>query len=259
MDASGVVDLLGPGADGRLTAGDAVAALVLPAGPHGGTYAEQVIVPAASVVPAPKTAGFAGAATLLLNGTAAQLALDTLDLRPGQTLAVTGAAGALGGYAIQLAKAAGLRVVADAAPADEELVRILGADIVVGRGSGVAARIRAATPGGVDGLIDGAAQDADVLPAVADGGAVATVKGWAGPSERGIAVHPVVSTKAATDTALLERLVRHVEDGMLTLRVAGVLPAAEAAEAHRRLAAGGIRGRLVLSFGDIAAQPNGKA
>jgi NADPH:quinone reductase-like Zn-dependent oxidoreductase len=259
MDAAGVVDLLGPGADGRLTAGDAVAALVLPAGPHGGTYAEQVIVPAASVVPAPKTAGFAGAATLLLNGTAAQLALDTLDLRPGQTLAVTGAAGALGGYAIQLAKAAGLRVVADAAPADEELVRILGADIVVGRGSGVAARIRAATPGGVDGLIDGAAQDADVLPAVADGGAAATVKGWAGPSERGIAVHPVVSTKAATDTALLERLVRHVEDGMLTLRVAGVLPAAEAAEAHRRLAAGGIRGRLVLSFGDIAAQPNGKA
>jgi two-component system sensor histidine kinase KdpD len=58
----------------------------------------------------------------------AQLALDLLDLSPGQTLAVTGAAGAYGGYMVQLGKAAGLRVIADASPADEALVRALGAD-----------------------------------------------------------------------------------------------------------------------------------
>jgi NADPH:quinone reductase-like Zn-dependent oxidoreductase len=250
MDAAGVIDKLGPETGGRLAEGDPVVALALPGGPHGGAYAEQIVVPAASAVRAPANADFAAASTLLLNGAAAQLALDALKLRPGQLLAVTGAAGSLGGYAVQLAKAAGLRVVADAAPADEELVRSLGADFVVGRGSHVAAAIRAVCPGGAAGLIDGAAQDAEVVPAIADGGGLATVRGWNGPAERGIAVHPVVSTSAATDTMLLERLVRQAESGVLTLRVADVMPALDAPDAHRRLAGGGIRGRLVLDFAE---------
>jgi NADPH:quinone reductase-like Zn-dependent oxidoreductase len=75
-----------------------------------------------------------------------------------------------------------------------------------------------------------------------------TLRGWAGPTERGIAIHPVSSFGSATDTALFDRLRSQVEAGILTLRVAEVLPATEAAEAHRRLAAGGVRGRLVLDF-----------
>ena len=68
-----------------------------------------------------------------MNGLTAQLALDVLDLEPGQTLAVTGSAGAFGGYVVQLAKAAGLTVVADASPADQQLVEGLGADVVLPR------------------------------------------------------------------------------------------------------------------------------
>ncbi len=90
--------------------------------------------------------------------------------------------------------------------------------------------------------------DASALPAVADGGGLVTLKGWAGPTERGIVIHPVSSFGSATDTALFDRLRSQAEAGILTLRVAEVLPAKEAAEAHRRLAAGGIRGRLVLDF-----------
>jgi NADPH:quinone reductase-like Zn-dependent oxidoreductase len=161
---------------------------------------------------------------------------------------VVGGAGAVGGYAIQLAKANGLRVVSDAAPSDEKLVRSLGADLIVERGSGIAAQIRLELPGGAPGLIDAAALNALALPAVADNGGLVTLKGWSGPSERGIAIHPVSSFGSATDTALFERLRKQVEAGILTLRVAEVLPASHAAEAHRRLAAGGTRGRLVLDF-----------
>ena len=73
-----------------------------------------------------------------MNGLTARFALDLMALQPGQVLAVTGAAGAFGGYVVQLAKADGLTVVADASEADEELVRGLGADVVVRRGDDVA-------------------------------------------------------------------------------------------------------------------------
>ncbi|HWE63750.1 MAG TPA: zinc-binding dehydrogenase, partial [Chloroflexota bacterium] len=110
------------------------------------------------------------------------------------------------------------------------------------------AAIRAVAPAGVDGLFDAAAQERVVLPALIDGGGLAEFLGWDGPSERGITIHPIVGTAAATDTPRLERLRDQVEDGTLTLRVAAILPAKRAAEAHRRLAAGGVRGRLVLDF-----------
>jgi NADPH:quinone reductase-like Zn-dependent oxidoreductase len=248
MDGAGVVDAIGPDTDTPLRIGDPVVAVVLPYGPRGGAYAEQIVVPAASVVPAPKGADFPHASTLLMNALTARLALDDLAIPPGGTVAVTGAAGALGGFSIQLAKADGLRVVADAAPADEALVRGFGADEVVPRGDAVAALIRAAVPGGVDGVVDGALLHERVLPALRDGGGLAVVRGWEGPSERAITIHPIWVRRATTDTTRLTALRDHAEAGTITLRVAEVLPAGRAAEAHRRLAAGGVRGRLVLDF-----------
>jgi NADPH2:quinone reductase len=80
-----------------------------------------------------------------MNGLTARRALDDLGLAPGDTLAVTGAA--VGGYAVAIAHAEGVRVIADASEADEELVRSLGADVVVRRGADVADRFLAAAPG----------------------------------------------------------------------------------------------------------------
>jgi NADPH:quinone reductase len=199
-------------------------------------------------VHAPKNATDAEAATLLLNAVAAQLALDALGLPAGQAVAVTGAAGAVGGYAIQLARMRGLTVIADAPPGEEGLIRRVGASHVLARGPGFAAGVRSVVPGGVPGLVDGANLDAAALPAIADGGAIATVKGWSGPAGRGITVHPISAFTAATNTALLEDLRDLAEHGVLTLRTAGVVPASQAAEAHRRLAGGGLRGRIVLDF-----------
>jgi NADPH2:quinone reductase len=248
MDLAGIVDQLGENTDGRLAVGDAVIAYVIPMGPHGGSYAEQVVVDEASVVPAPLGATFAEASTLLLNATTARLALDALALPAGDTVAVIGAAGAVGGYATQLAKADGLTVLADADPSDEARIRSLGADMVIGREEEIGVAVRRQLPAGAPGLIDTAALNALALPAVADGGGFVSLKGWTGPGERGIEVHPVSSFGSATDTRLFDRLRSQAEEGVLTLRVAEVLPAKEAAEAHRRLAAGGIRGRLVLDF-----------
>ncbi|MDD2857145.1 MAG: NADP-dependent oxidoreductase [Candidatus Nanopelagicales bacterium] len=248
MDAAGVIDAIGPDNDDRLAVGDRVVAMVLPTSRAGGAYAEQIVLPAACVVRAPAGVDLAAASTLIMNAATARLTLDALALAPGQVLAVTGAAGAYGAYVVQLAIAEGLRVIADAAPKDEALVRSLGATEIVARGDDVAAGIRALVPQGVDGLADGSIQGALVVPALADGGGMAVVRGWNGEPGRGITVHPILVSTAAKDTAMLTRLVEQVEDGTLTLRVADVLPADQAAEAHRRLEAGGVRGRLVLDF-----------
>jgi NADPH:quinone reductase-like Zn-dependent oxidoreductase len=248
MDVAGVLDEIGEGVDRPdLQVGAPVMAVVVPGGAHGG-YRESLVLPADSVVPAPKNATDVEAATLPMNAMTARFSLDLMGLRPGQVLAVTGAAGAYGGYVVQLAKDDGLTVVADASEADEQLVRDLGADVVVRRGDDVAERIRARFPDGVDGLADGAVQDALVLPAVRDGGAVATVRGYRGDGQRGLRFFPTLVRKVAQDRAALDRLRQQAEDGVVTLRVARTFPAAEAGEAHRLLARGGVRGRLVLTF-----------
>ncbi len=246
MDAAGEVVEVGEGVD-RVAVGDAVMGVVVPTGAHGG-YREDLVLPAASVSLVPAGADAVAASTLPMNGLTARLALDLMALPPGSVLAVTGAAGAFGGYVVQVAKTDGLTVVADASEADEQLVRDLGADVVVRRGDDVAERIRAEFPDGVDGLADGSVQDALVLPAVRDGGKVTTVRGYRGDGSGRVEVLPTLVRRYAENAAALDRLREQVESGALTLRVARTFAPEEAPEAHRVLAAGGVRGRLVITF-----------
>ena len=223
-------------------------AVVVPMAAHGGAYADQVVVPASSVARLPEDIDFPAGSTVLMNALAARIVLDELALEPGQTLGVTGGAGAFGGYVIQLGSADGLRVVADSSEQDEELIRVLGADGVVARGDDVAVRFRELVPDGVDGFADGAVLDGAVLPAIRHGGSLATVRGWSGPSERDVSVHPVRVFDHVDRSDLIARLGQQVAEGVLTLRVARLLPAQNAAGAHRQLEAGGVRGRLILDF-----------
>jgi NADPH:quinone reductase-like Zn-dependent oxidoreductase len=248
MDLAGVIDAVGPENDGRLNVGDRVVAMSLPNGRHRGAYADYVVVPAVSVVRAPKDLDLLTSSTFLMNALTARLSLDALALLPGQSLAVTGAAGCYGGFVVQLALADGIRVIADASPSDEALVGSLGDVQIVPRGDDVAASIRALLPEGVDGFADGSVQRELVVPAVKDGGGIAVIRGWEGQPGRGINVHQILVSSHYGETAKMERLVEQVEDGTLTLRVAEVFPAQQAAEAHRKLEAGGVRGRMVLDF-----------
>ena len=246
MELAGVVDAVGEGTSWR--AGDRVMAIVNPRRPGGGAQAELVVVPAASVARVPDGTSLEAAATLPMNGLTVRLALDKLALKPGQTLGVTGAAGAVGGYAVELGVSEGLRVIAMARPEDEALVKRFGADTFIPGGDMAILRIYEAVPGGVDGLIDAAVLDAAALPAIRDGGKLATVRGFAGPSERGITVEPVRVTSYLHNHEALERLGHLVAKGRLTLRVAETFPPERAADAQRKMDAGGTRGRLVIVF-----------
>ncbi len=222
MELAGVVDAVGKGTDWH--PGDRVMAIVNPRRPGGGAQAELVVVPATSVARVPEGTSLEAAATLPMNGLTVRLALDRLALQPGQTLGVTGAAGAVGGYAVELGVSDGLRVIAVAGPQDEALVKRLGAQTVVPRG------------------------DAAVLPAIRDGGKLATVRGFAGPSERAITIEPVRVASYLHNHEALDRLAHLVAKGRLTLRVAEVFPPERAADAQRKMNAGGTRGRLVIVF-----------
>jgi NADPH2:quinone reductase len=228
---------VGPGVTTGVKVGDAVMAMVVPKGSHG-AYRAQIVLQARAVVPAPADTTHVQACTLPMNGLTARQSLDLLGLSPGQTLAMTGAAGAYGGYVVQLAKADGLTVIADASEADHALVKALGADIVVRRGDDVATRMLEHFPHGVDGLADGAVLNDKVIPAVRDGGAFTSVRGFIGAPQRGLRF---TATSVRTyDGAFekLDRLRQLVESGAVTLRVAATYPPERAGEAHRQLEAG---------------------
>jgi NADPH:quinone reductase-like Zn-dependent oxidoreductase len=248
MDAAGTIESVGPGVE-RLEVGQEVMAAVAPRRPEGGAQAELIVVPAASVVPIPSGATVQEAATLPMNGLTAILGLELLGLSEGQTLAVSGGAGLLASYVIPLAKLRGLRVIADAKPDDEEMVRRFGADVVVPRGAGWGDAVRAEVPDGVDALYDTALLKSSAFPAIRDGGQIAVVRGWdEGEPERGIQVRKVRVFEVLERTEWLEQLRELASQGRLELRVAGEYPPERAAEAHRVMDAGGLRGRALIVF-----------
>ena len=154
--------------------GQRVMAVVTPRRPQGGAYAEQVVEPADGVAATPDGISDAEAATLPMNGLTVWAALRMLALSPGQVLGVTGAAGAVGGYAIELGKLAGCassRRCPRRGPGPRA-GRRCGGSAGRRRGGGLPFR----SPEGVDGLLDAAVLDERALGAVRHGGALATVR-----------------------------------------------------------------------------------
>jgi NADPH:quinone reductase len=244
-DLSGTVDEVGAGANANV--GDRVVGLPVDSYING-PYAEYIVTSAQSVVRAPANTDSVAAATFLMNALTAYVAIEALSLAPGSTVAVTGAAGALGQYVIELGRHYGFEMIADAKPSDEGLVRSRGADHVVARGDDVAQRIREVAPNGVDGLVDCAALHELIVPAVRDGGSIATPRWYSGRNDRGITWHPVVVSDHTTRHDVLRELRDLVEGGVLSTPVAETLPAHQAALAHQKLEAGGVRGRIVLTW-----------
>ncbi len=244
-DLAGIVDAVGPGAD-RFAAGDAVVAMRDLLTAPIGAQAERVVLDFDAVAPAPRSVTPAEASTIPLNSLTADQALDLLALQPGQWLLVTGAAGALGGFALELAALRGLRTVAVAALGDEELVRRLGADEFVARTQNLGEAVRRVVPAGAHGALDAGLVGMPALDAVRDQGAFVAVAAGAAPVPlRGTRVHNVW---IHTDGPRLAELAAHVDAGKLTPRVAATLPLDQVAAAHQRVAAGGLRGRVVLTL-----------
>ena len=132
-DFSGTVSAVGEGVTG-FKPGDAVFA-VLPPGQEG-TYAEQVAIKAEFVAKKPDGLSHVNAAALALTGLTAQNSVeDTLKLKRGETILIQGGAGGVAGYAIQLAKHLGAKVISTTSTANVDYVRSLGADQVIDYGN----------------------------------------------------------------------------------------------------------------------------
>jgi NADPH:quinone reductase-like Zn-dependent oxidoreductase len=248
MDAAGVVESAGPGVEHVAVRDEAMAA-VAPRRPEGGAQAELVVVPDASVVPVPAGMPFDRAATLPMNGLTALHGLDLLALDEGQMLLVTGGAGLLASYVIPVAKERGLRVLADASPEDETLVRSFGADAILPRGDGLVAAVRSEAPEGVDAVYDTALLRRAVFPAIREGGAIAVVRTWDGDDvEQGIRIEQVQVSTVLERTDWLWEVRDLAQRGVLVPRVAETYPPEAAGDAQRRTAAGGLRGRAVIVF-----------
>jgi NADPH:quinone reductase-like Zn-dependent oxidoreductase len=231
-DFAGTIVATSAGVD--LAAGSRVAGLVDGFDRDFGTYAEQLIVPAANVAVVPDGLDLATASTVPLNGLAAAQILDLLGDAPagGSRLLVTGAAGAVGGYVASLARDRGWQVTGLARAEDEEFVRSLGAEFIT-----------RAEPGW-DAVADGAAMQERALAMVRDGGAFVGVQPSAKPpAQRGITVDVVV---AHPDGPRLAGLLARTASGELPARVHAVVPLDQVTTAHRAMAKGGLRGRYVL-------------
>jgi NADPH:quinone reductase len=239
-DVAGTVEAAGPGVSAPVP-GDRVIGLRDRLDQPLGTYAEQVVLDAADVAPIPADLDSVAASTLPLNGLTAVQALDLLRPAAGQTILVTGAAGGLGGFAVELAAMRGLRVIAAAGDDDEKLVRQLGASAFIPRSADLATAVRDLVPGGADVAFDAAVLGYPALDAVR--GSFAAFVGSGPVPLRGVRVVPVT---IHADGAALTGLAALAATGKLTLRVAGTYPLADAARAHERLETAGVRGRLVL-------------
>lgn len=214
-----------------------------------GCHAEVVVTDVGSVVACPQGADAAAMATVPMNGLTARVVLDTLALPAGTAILVVGAAGAVGSYVTELAAHEGLRVVAVAGARDEADLRAMGASEFFERGDDLVARLRSDYPDGLPAVVDAAMLEDTILPATADGAQFIVLRpGHVPARERGITPRLVSFRRYQGAPEVLERLVGAAASGGLTPRVAQVLPAARAQEAHRLVEGGGLRGRVVLSF-----------
>ncbi|MFI6957167.1 NADP-dependent oxidoreductase [Nocardia sp. NPDC050408] len=242
-DVAGVIDAIGAGVD-EFTVGQAVIGISDRLDVALAAQADYIVLEAQNVTPAPTSVPAEAAATIPLNGLTAVQALAALELTPADCLLITGAAGAVGGYAVELAAAQGIRVIASASTADEPVMRALGATDFVPREADLPDAVRALVPGGVDAALDAAALGPETLAAVRARGRFVSISVPNTPI-------PLRGTKVTTvlvhaDRPQLAELVALVDKGHLTLRVAETYPLAAVTAAHQRLSAGGLRGRLVL-------------
>ncbi|MGE5276103.1 MAG: zinc-binding dehydrogenase [Acidobacteriota bacterium] len=284
-DGAGVVDAVGPGVEG-LAPGDRV--LIQPGlycntcefcrkgeqslcvrfgivGEHvAGTFAEKIVVPARNVFPIPAHLSFEqGAAFPLVYQTAWRMIVGRAAVRAGETVLIHGAAGGVGGAAVEVALLAGARVIATTS--GEEKARRLkeaGAEAVIDyTKEDVAKSVRTITNRrGVDVVVDSVGEKTwmSSLQAVVKGGRIVTCGATSGPNPKEeirliFWKHISILGSTMANDHEFRSLLSAVAAGRLTPRIDRVFPLREAGEAYRRLEEGKQHGKIVLAV--AGAQP----
>src|SRR5213596_2170415 len=246
-EIAGVVEKTGANV-AKLKLGDAVYGYPT----FGGGWADYITVKEWEVAAKPKTLNFVDSAAVPMGAlTAWQALVDVAKLQPGQTVLIHGGSGGVGGFAIQIAKARGARVIATASTANQDLLKQLGADVAVDytktKFEDVAKQ--------VDAVLDPVGKDtlARSYGVVKKGGIVMSLVARPDPAEikkrgirgAGISVHP--------DSEDLAEIAQLIDAGKIKPTVTQVSPLSEAIAAQRQAATHHTRGKVVLR---IADEPN---
>ncbi|TDU05955.1 NADPH:quinone reductase-like Zn-dependent oxidoreductase [Streptomyces sp. 846.5] len=234
-EAAGIVDEVGEGVTG-LAVGDEVLGWTVT-----GAYAQYAL--ATDVAPKPAGLDWDTAAALPVASETSDRVLDILKVTDGETLLIHGAASVVGSVGVQLAVARGATVIGTASAANHDYLRSLGA-VPVAYGDGLADRVRAAAPQGIDAVFDATGYDVleasiglrggttDRIVTIADAQAFELGVTFAGDDRR---FGPQLAAYA-----------RLAADGLLRVRIDRALPLADAAEAHELSESGHPHGKLVL-------------
>jgi len=237
LELAGIVDAVGEGVT-KVAVGDRVFGW---ADPPPGSYAEFALSSVYGIVP--DTLEFASAVTLPVAVETSQRALKLLDLKPGETLLIHGASGAVGQVATQLAVAQGVRVIGTASPDNQDLVRSLGA-IPTTYGDGLVERVRSLAMNGVDAVLDTAGKGA--LPdSIELRGGTERIVTIADPASRGLGI--TMTSTGDPSSVDLDRVARMLADGELRTTIGAVLPFEEAPKAHELVDSGHSGGKVVLT------------
>jgi NADPH:quinone reductase-like Zn-dependent oxidoreductase len=217
----------------------------------GGAYATDLVVDESRHTPKPASLGWAEAGGLMLTGATATHTLVATGVAEGDTVLVHGAAGGVGLMAVQLARLRGARVIGTAGERNHDLLRDLGAEPVA-YGDGLADRVLALAPDGVDVALDlvGTDEAMDVsLELVADRSRIASIANFARAPREGVLLlggGPGADPGTEIRDAARADLARLAGDGSLRVLVGSTYPLADAAEAHRQILTGHTTGKLVL-------------
>ena len=238
-DLAGVVAALGEGVQG-FAVGDEVIGFTHKRASH----AEFVVVEANDLTRRPRNVSWEVAGALFVAGTTAYAAVRAVSLRPGETVAVSGAAGGVGSIAVQLAVRAGATVIGLASPAQHQWLSEHQV-IPVAYGEGVEERIRAAAHDHLDAFIDtvGGTYVELALKLGVQPERIDTIANFEAIAKYGIKGD---GNAAAASAAVLAELAQLIDQGALEVPIAHVYPLADVQEAYRTLQHGHIRGKIVL-------------
>ncbi|MGN7149583.1 NADP-dependent oxidoreductase [Arthrobacter sp. SAFR-179] len=239
-DVAGVVESVGIDAR-QFQPGDEVIAYGRKDYVHGGSFAEYIALPERLLARKPASLGWNESAGLPLAGLTAYQVLNRLGLTSGETVLIHGGAGGVGSLGIQIAVALGAKVIATASEKNHEFLRSLGAEPLA-YGEGLADRVRALRPGGVEVVADFAGGNLDATLAVlAEGGRHASI------ADSEVEEHGGTWMWVSPVGVDLQELAELVDQRNIRVEVAKVLPLAQSADAFRLNMEGHTRGKNVVT------------
>ncbi|GIP36633.1 NADP-dependent oxidoreductase [Paenibacillus sp. J2TS4] len=234
---AGIIDVVGAGVESFSVGDEVIGWSIL------SSYAEYVVVPTSQLVRKPKNMPWEEAGVLTASGQTAHTALQELGISKEDTVLIHAAAGGVGTFAVQLARAWGATVIGTASPRNHDYLRSLGA-IPVSYGEGLVERVRELAPKGIDAALDAAGGEAlrATVELVHDKKRIGSIVAFDLSEELG-----TIPIRSKRSVSRLSELTKMYEQGLLRVVISQTFPLHQAADAHRAVETGHVRGKIVLT------------